>query len=238
MTEVLGIIPARKNSKSIKNKNIKLLGGRPLVQYTFDAARSSKRLTRILLTTDSPEIARLGKRAGIEVPFLRPGKFAKDSSAAKEYVAHCLEYLEKKEKYFPEIVVILQPTTPFRRVDDIDACIDKLLRSRADSIVSVTAIPAKYSPEWQLTIDKEGRLRTFTGVAWSRVKPNRQQLISTYVRNGAVYAFRRNAFVKTHSLYGNKVLAHVMPEENSVNIDYMEDWCKAEDMLERYRRRK
>ncbi len=231
MSEVLGIIPARKNSKGIKDKNIRLLGGRPLIQYTFDTARLSKRLTRILLTTDSPEIAHLGIKSGIEVPFLRPKKFAKDSSTAGEYITHCLGYLEREEKYLPEIIVLLQPTTPFRTADDIDICIDKLRHSTADSVVSVTAIPAKYNPEWQLIIGERNRLETFTGAAWNKIKANRQQLASTYVRNGAIYAFRRKSFIKTRSFYGKKVLAHVIPEERSVNIDDMEDWCKAEDVL-------
>lgn len=229
---ILGIIPARKDSKGIKGKNIKPLGGKPLIQYTFEAAKLSRKLTRIVLSTDSHEIADMGNKLGIEVPFIRPHKLALDTSRAAEYIIHCLDYFKKRENYIPDIVVLLQPTTPFRSSKDIDVCITRLLKSNADAVVSVSALPSKYHPAWQLYLDKKSRVFTFTVESWNNLVPNRQMLPTTYIRNGAVYVFKASLFVKTKSIYGKNVLGYIMPEEKSVNIDDMNDWRKAESVLE------
>ncbi|MBF0215777.1 MAG: acylneuraminate cytidylyltransferase family protein [Candidatus Omnitrophica bacterium] len=229
--KVLGIVPARGGSKGIRKKNIRLLGGKPLIGYTFNEAKKSGRLDRIILSTDDMEIADIGRRSGVEVPFMRPKRFARDRSPAREYIAHCLKFLEDGGSYRPGITVILQPTAPFRTNRDIDKCVDMLLCSPVDSVVSVAAIPRQYNPAWQMVVNKDGSIVPFTGIPWDKVAKARQDLGITYVRNGAVYAFRTEVFVKTGSIFGKRTLAYIMPEERSVNIDDMDDWRKAEYMI-------
>lgn len=229
--EVLGLIPARKGSKGIPGKNIKPLFGKPLIGYTFESAVSSALLTRRLLTTDSNEIAEIGREYGIDVPFLRPSELAGDNSSAFEYIEHCLRFLEVNEGYCPELVVLLQPTCPFRNGQDIDSCISLLKNSDADSVVSVSALPTKFHPNWQFNVSEDGLLHPFSGGGWDELATARQHLDETYTRNGAVYVFRRKIFNTLNNIYGNKVLAYIMPEERSVNIDDKDDWQKAEELM-------
>lgn len=226
--EVLGLIPARGGSKGIPGKNIKLLAGKPLITYTFESAAASLRLSRRILTTDSADIAEFGRQHGIEVPFLRPAELAGDNSAASGYIRHCLHFLWESERYLPNLVVLLQPTCPLRTSVDIDACVDMLAGSDADSVVSVAALPTKYHPNWQFTVASDGLLHSFSGGAWESLATARQHLAPTYTRNGAVYVFRSEIFDGMNDIYGHKVRAYVMPEERSVNIDDMDDWRKAE----------
>ncbi len=231
MVEVLGIIPARGGSKGIPGKNINLLNGQPLISYTFQSAIESHILSRRILTTDSNDIAEVGRKCGVEVPFMRPAELAGDHSSAYDYIRHCLNYLETSEGYIPELVVLLQPTCPFRNSKDIDECVELLLNSDADSVVSVAALPTKYHPNWQFTVSPDGVLNQFTAESWEKLATARQHLDSTYTRNGAVYAFRTEMFNKTNNIYGQRVLAYIMPEERSVNIDDMDDWAKAEAVI-------
>ena len=226
--EILGLIPARGGSKGIKGKNIKPLGGRPLIEYTFDAALESKLLSRVILSTDSEEIAEIGKRCGIEVPFLRPADISTDESPAYSYIQHCLDFLKNNEAYEPGFIVILQPTTPFRHASDIDLCVTLLLQGGYDSVVSVAELPNKYHPDWYQVIGPDGLLRPYAQRSWEQVAPRRQELTPSYIRNGAVYAFRQETFLKTRNIYGTTVTPYIMPTERSINIDDMSDWQRAE----------
>ena len=225
---VLGLIPARGGSKGIKGKNIKSLGGKPLIEYTFDAALESKRLSRIILSTDSAEIAEIGKRRGIGVPFIRPSDISSDESPARSYVQHCLDFLRDNENYKPDVIVILQPTTPFRNASDIDLCVNLLLQCECDSVISVAEQPSKYHPNWYLVVSPDGLLRPYSLRSWEQVVPRRQDLLPIYIRNGAVYVFWHKTFLKTKNIYGTKVIPYIMPPERSINIDDMGDWQRAE----------
>ncbi|MGD2170705.1 MAG: acylneuraminate cytidylyltransferase family protein [Gammaproteobacteria bacterium] len=229
--EILGIIPARGGSKGVPGKNIKRLGGFPLIVYTFEAVAASQYLTRTVLTTDREEIAELGRQYSIEVPFIRPAALSGDHAAAVGYIEHCLDFLQTNQDYIPDIIVLLQPTSPFREAGDIDHCVEMLRSSDADSIVSVTQLPVKYHPDWQFVVSQEGYLRPFTEIDWDSIIPSRQKLESTYIRNGAIYAFRYESFQRAKNIFGCKVLAYVMPPERSVNIDDMDDWAQAESCL-------
>lgn len=233
--DILGLIPARAGSKGIPGKNIRHLGGKPLIAYTFAAARGSRLLTRVVLSTDSPAIARMGREEGIEVPFLRPKRLAGDKSPASDYIRHCLEFLQKKEGRMPDLVVLLQPTAPLRNAADIDACVELMLRRKAGAVVSVGQAPAHFHPAWQFVMDGQWRLVPWGG-SWTKVGRRRQDLAPTWVRNGAVYVFGARRFMATGSLYCRPVLAYPMANERSANIDDPEDWAKAEVMLRKCRR--
>ena len=142
--KIVGVIPARSGSKGIPNKNIKPLAGRPLIYYTIQAGLESRLLNRLLVSTDSPEIEDIAKGYGAEVPFLRPAELAQDDTPRLPVVQHAARYLEKTEGYKPDIMVTLQPTSPLRRAEHIDAAIDMLISTKADRVLSVCE--AEHSP--------------------------------------------------------------------------------------------
>lgn len=224
--KILGLIPARGGSKGIPGKNVRLLGGKPLIAHTVDAALGSRHLDRIILSTDSPAV--MSVCAGVDIPFRRPSSLASDDATTSSVISHLIDWLQEEQEPLPEIVVLLQPTAPLRTADDIDQCLDRLLESGSESIVSVSETPRHHHPAWQLCIGPSGTLATCDGTPLSQVVPRRQLLSPTYLRNGAIYAFRTSLFMRTGSFYSEHTLGYVMPPGRSVNIDTMDDWHVAE----------
>ena len=144
--EILGVIPARGGSKGIRRKNLALLGGRPLIAHTCDAARGSRALARVIVSTDDDEIAAEALRLGVEVPFLRPRTLAGDDTPMIDVLVDLLSTLAGRESYRPDAVALLQPTSPFRRAAHVDAAVDVFRASGADSVVSVVSVPHQFTP--------------------------------------------------------------------------------------------
>lgn len=223
--KILGIIPARGGSKGVPRKNIRLLGGRPLLAYTADAALGAKRLSRVVLSTDDEEIAHIGALLGLEVPFLRPADLAADSTPTLPVIEYTLNRLsENGESY--DAVCLLQPTNPLRRATDIDNCIEVFCETGADSVVSVLRVPAEHDPEWVYRRNSDGFLTLASGRA--APPPRRQDLPEAFHRDGSVYITRTNVVLDEKSLYGSRIRAYEMLREFSLNIDTWEDWKKAE----------
>ena len=234
MTNILAIIPARKGSKGIPNKNFKILSGNPLIFYTLKQAKKSKLITRTVVSTDSLQIKKIALDNLTEVPFLRPKSISGDTSASLDYIKHCISYFKNKENYIPDIVVLLQPTSPLRTSFDIDICIQKLIDGNYDSVVSVTRSSNKFNPDWQFKIDKTGLIKPFYKTStWSNIKVRRQRLSNSYVRNGAIYVFNLNNINKFKNIYGKKVLSYIMPQNRSINLDTMDDWKLIESYFKR-----
>ena len=221
---VLGVIPARGGSKGIPRKNITPLLGRPLLGYTADAALASRRITRALLSTDDPEIAEVGRQCGLDVPFLRPIDLAQDHTPTLPVVKHAVEWVEQEGDGY-DAICLLQPTSPLRRTSDIDSAIEMLERSDADSVVSVSPIPHRYNPHWAYVEQQDGALRLSTGE--EEPIPRRQDLPRAFYRDGSIYVVRRDVLMQRNSLYGTKVLGHVVDESRSVNIDDSADLERA-----------
>lgn len=224
--KTLGLIPARGGSKGVSGKNIKLLGGRPLIAYTVDAALASRRLDRVVLTTDDENIAAVGRSLGVDVPFIRPPHLATDDAPTLPVVQHALTELEGSGDNY-DAVCVLQPTNPFRATGLVDNCVALLARSSADSVVTVRRTPAEFSPHWAYEMQSDGRLVPL--LAESEVAPRRQSLPPTYHRDGSVYV-TRVAAVNAGSLYGAKSLAWVV-DSPTVNIDEPADWKEAERFI-------
>jgi len=221
----LGVIPARGGSKGIPRKNIKLLAGKPLLQYTAEAALAAKRLSKVILSTEDQEIAEVGRQCGLEVPFLRPPDLARDDTPTLPVLQHAVRALEDQgERY--DAICLLQPTNPFRRAEEIDACIQLLEESKADSVITVLPVPHVYNPHWVYFQQDEGFLRLSTGEA-SPI-PRRQSLPRAFHREGSVYVTKRGVLLDGNSLYGEKVAGHVMDASRSVNLDTLADWAEAE----------
>ena len=227
--KILGLIPARSGSKGIPNKNIKLLGNKPLLQYTSEIALQSKFLSKIVLSSDSEHIMQVGKNLGIEAPFKRPLDLAKDKSPTLPVILHVLEFFEKKGEYF-DAVCLLQVTSPFRSIDFLDKAIKKFKKSKTDSLVSVLEVPHEYNPHWTYTLDINDNLQISTGE--SEIISRRQDLPKAFIRDGSIYITKTSVLKEQKSIYGKSIAYIVSSKENYVNIDTMDDWKKAEKMIE------
>lgn len=229
MMRVLGLIPARGGSKGVPRKNLKSLGGRPLLFYTARAALASQRLARTILSTDDPEIAALGREYGIEVPFLRPAELARDDSPTLPVAQHALRWMEEREGEAFDALCLLQPTNPLRRAKEIDECIALLEQSGADAVATVLPVPPEHNPHWVYFREPDGTLRLSTGEA--APIPRRQALPPAFHREGSVYVVRRDVLLERNSFYGDRFIGYEVSAERSVNIDTIEDWQRAEAIL-------
>jgi N-acylneuraminate cytidylyltransferase len=227
MSGVLGVIPARGGSKGIPGKNVRMLGGKPLLGYAADAAHDSGVIDRLILTTDSEEIAEIGRAVGIEVPFIRPPELAEDDTPMLATLEHAVGRVER-EGWQPELVVLLQPTAPLRRGEHIAEAVRILRGTACSSVVSVVAIPAHYSPQYAMRIDA-GRLVSFLPEGGRVVR--RQDADPAFSRDGTVYAMRRDILMEEHDIYGDDCRPLVIPVAESLNLDTQDDWQAAEQRL-------
>lgn len=223
---VLGLVPARGGSKGIPRKNIRPLCGRPLLVYTAEAARASRRLDRVVLSTEDEEIAAIGREAGLEVPFLRPPELATDDTAAIAPVLHALDWLATREGYRPDALMLLQPPSPLRRAKDIDEAISLLEREAADGVTSVC--PPDYHPYW-MKIVRDGFLVPF--MAEGAQYHSRQQLPPVLRTNGAIYLARVDPLRERCGFELERTVPYLMRREDSINIDDEFDWWVAEQLV-------
>lgn len=212
---VLGIIPARGGSKSIPKKNIALLCGKPLIAWTVEAALRSSALSRVIVSTDDKEIAELVRQWGAEVPFLRPDELARDHTPVVEPVLHTVRWLDEHEGYCPDYVMVLQPTSPLRTAQDIEAAVQLAWERQADGVVSVC--PVYYHPYWTKSVTEDGRLTDF--LALDRTYTRRQDLPPAHALNGAIYLISRKVLLERQTFYTDRTYAYVMPLERSLDID-------------------
>ena len=226
--KVLGIVTARGGSKGVPRKNVRLLAGKPLIQYTAEAARAAKLLTKTSLTTDDKEIAEVGRQCGLEVPFLRPPELARDDTPTLPVLQHAVRFFEDQGEFF-DAICLLQPTNPMRQSSDIDACVALLEKTGVDSVVTVLPVPAEYNPHWVYFRNDDGTFRLSTGE--KTPIPRRQLLPPAFHREGSVYVMRRAVLMLKNSLFGDTLAGQLMDPARSVNIDTMEDWAEAEKLL-------
>ncbi len=225
---ILGLIPARGGSKGIPRKNIKLLAGKPLIQYTIDVALQVKQLTKVMVSTDDPEIAEISKSLGAEVPGLRPQELATDESPTVDTVAYTLKLYQDRGEPF-DAVCLLQPTCPDRNNKTLKEAIKKFTNSSADSLISVSKVPDHYNPYWVFLPNKDQEyLSLATG--GHDIIPRRQDLPIAFYRNGCIYLTRSKVILKQKSLYGKKIGYYNMPDK-LINLDNLEDWIMAESMI-------
>ncbi|OFW38320.1 MAG: hypothetical protein A3J29_15675 [Acidobacteria bacterium RIFCSPLOWO2_12_FULL_67_14b] len=232
--KVLGIVTARGGSKGIPGKNLKLLAGKPLLAYTIEAARTSGVLDRLILSTEDQAIADAARSMWCDVPFLRPAELAQDDTPHLPVIQHAVRWMDTRAGYRPDAVMILQPTSPLRLAADIAAAAALLDESGADSVLSVSAVPAHSHPMRTLRIDASGRAVLFATGEPVRNRINRRQdLPEAWAMNGAIYACRTPVlFAPEPSLYGDHVVAYKMPADRSISIDDMDDWAAAERALQ------
>lgn len=224
--KILGVIPARGGSKGVPNKNITDICGKPLLAYTAEAALTAKSLDRVVLSTDSQEIAAVGGDFGLEVPFLRSEELARDDTPTIDVLIDLLNKLDPECKY--QAVCLLQPTSPLRTSKIIDSACDMFIEEEADTLLSVLPIPAHHHPDWAL-VEKDGVVKWHSGC--SQPISRRQLLSPAYHREGSIYVSRAPLIRDHHTLYGEKIsLLEIDPDE-SVNIDSMADLQRARQLI-------
>jgi N-acylneuraminate cytidylyltransferase len=222
--DVLGLVLARAGSKSVPRKNVYPLLGKPLIGYTLEAARTARSITRLIVTTDDPEIAAIALRFGAEVPFLRPAELAQDETTDYPVVRHALDSLEGKDGYRPDVIVQLRPTSPLRTSRHIDEAV-ALLRARpdADSVRGVCRPQQNPHKMWRMSADGVLHpLLEVPGVAEPFNAP-RQTLPVVWWQNGYVDAFWRRTVLEQRSLTGARVLGYVIEEPEYVDVDSLHD---------------
>jgi N-acylneuraminate cytidylyltransferase/CMP-N,N'-diacetyllegionaminic acid synthase len=213
--KILAIIPARGGSKGVPRKNVCLLAGKPLIAWTIEAAKQSDLLDRIVLSTDAEYITEVAQTYGINVPFLRPVELAQEDTPGIAPVLHAVSWLEQNESYYPDYVLVLQPTSPFRTSSDIDAAIRLAQQNQADGVVSV--VPVHQHPYWTKCISDDGRLVDFLPL--EKDYPRRQDLPPVYALNGAIYLVKREVLLEQQTYYTERTFAYIMPPERSLDID-------------------
>lgn len=226
MGNILAIIPARGGSKGVPKKNIKAINGEPLIAYTIKEAKKSKYIERVIVSTEDEEISRISLEYGGEVPYLRPKELAEDHTPGIDPVIHCIEWLRENENYIPEYVCLLQCTSPLRKIQIIDAAIEKIISSGTDSLVSVCE--SEVSPYWMKRIEND-RLKDF--LEETKVYTRRQDIPAVYRLNGAIYIAKTESLLKNRGWYTDSTLPFVMDKISSVDIDDMIDFRFAEFLM-------
>jgi CMP-N-acetylneuraminic acid synthetase len=212
---VTAIVPARAGSKGIPGKNLVDVAGKPLIAWTLIAARKAPSVDRVIVSTDSGEIASVAKEHGAEVPFLRPPELARDETPGLLPVLHALDWMEEHEGRPPEWTLVLQATSPLRTAGDIEAAVSIAREKKARAVVSVT--PAAHHPYLLKTVGPSGRLEDF--LPGKRRVAGRQELPPVHSLNGAIYLARSDFLREKKTWYSEDTYAYVMPAERSLDVD-------------------
>ena len=228
---VIGIIPARGGSKGIPRKNIRLLGGKPVIHYTIESAKKSQLLTDIFVSTDDLEIVEVAESAGIKVPFLRPPNLALDNSPSIDTIIHVLDEYDKIGKHY-DAICLLQPTSPFRELGFIDKCIEKFEMHDANSLISVLQVPHQFNPHWIFEENESGSLRISTGE--NHIITRRQELPRAYYRDGSVYLTKVETIRNEKKLLFGNIQFLESDERFYCNLDTMDDWYLAEKRIHEF----
>lgn len=224
---VLGLITARGGSKGLPGKNIRLLCGKPLIEWSISAAKAASCVDRIVVSTDDAAIADVARRAGAEVPFERPSELATDSASSVDVVIHAIDTLAKTDLAF-DIVVLLEPTSPLRNSFDIDEAVQRLIQTGAGAVVSVCRAVSTH-PAFMFSLDEKGRLRPYlernpTGL-------RRQDIDPIFFLDGTLYASRIDVLKTKRSFYHEDTVAFEVPKWKSLEIDDSDDFIMVEALM-------
>ncbi|MBX4211221.1 MAG: acylneuraminate cytidylyltransferase family protein [Candidatus Yanofskybacteria bacterium] len=230
---IVAVIPARGGSKTIPLKNLKVFAGKPLIAWSILAAKKSKHISRVIVSTDHPEIAKVAKKYGAEVPFLRPAQFAAHTAGIEPVLKHTYEWLLENENYKADALILLMPTTPTRQSFHIDDAVKIFKKTKADSVLGVNETPANHTPYWTLTRSPSGKVVLWGNIPLKKILTRRQDFPQKcYARNDLVYVFKpKNLYDKQRSnIYGNKVELYEVsdPAIYEMDINTPDEWAEAE----------
>jgi CMP-N,N'-diacetyllegionaminic acid synthase len=226
--KILALIPARGGSKGIPGKNIKLLGGKPLIAHAAQSALGSPAISRLVISTDSEEIAQVARLHHIEVPFIRPQELSLDTTPSIDVMIHALNHFKKIGEEF-DAICLLQATSPFKPKNFVNECIQIFIDSGADSFISVLRVPHEYNPHWTFEKNESGELRIATGE--KELIPRRQELPTAFFRDGSVYITKTDFLLQERKIVGGKIVCKESDPNYYCNLDTPSDWDKAEKMV-------
>lgn len=219
---IIAIIPARGGSKSLPHKNIRLLNGKPLIYYTIATAKKSKYLQRLLVSTEDNQIAEIAQKYGAEV-IERPAELATDTAPTEPVMEQVVATLEREEDYKPDIIVLLQATSPLRNSKHIKEALDKFLKNDYDSLLSVCP---SHAFVWRVGENGVNAINYDF-----RNRPRRQDMKPEYRENGAIYITKHKILTREHNRLGGKIGLYVMSEEDSLEIDSEFDFWLCEQAI-------
>lgn len=217
---VMAVVTARGGSKGLPNKNVLDFCGKPLIAWSIDAAKNSKHVDRVVVSTEDDNIAKVARAYGADVPFMRPDELATDEAVTLDVLKHLVSKIQDYD-----LIVLLQPTSPLRIAQDIDTAIELCASNAMTSIVSVCE--ADKSPFWMYYLSGEGEMENVL-TANQASSTRRQDLPQAYALNGAVYVISKDALQAGEALVSKNTLAFRMPKSRSVDIDSKEDFVVAE----------
>ena len=218
---VLAIIPARGGSKGLPGKNIKLLAGKPLIGWTIEEAKKSKYIDRVILSSEDDKIISIAKEFNCDVPFKRPPGLAEDNSTSSEVVIHILKEINISYDYF----LLLQPTSPLRKSEQIDEAIELCYNSNSSSCVSVVEVPKPL--EWMYYLNSANNLSHISNNEIER----RQDAKKIFALNGSIYIVKTNDFMETNKFLTKRTVGYIMDKVSSIDIDDINDFNIAEYLL-------
>ena len=216
--ETLVIIPARGGSKRIPDKNLKKIGGKPLVQLAIECAQKCNRVGEIIVSTDSQKIADVAEKSGIEVPWLRPANLAEDTASTIDVILHALNWAKKEFNNKYKYALLLEPTAPLRRVNFLYDTINLLQQKNCDSVASVSELPHTFNPEEQIIL-KEGNILPYIGGSDLNSRTLRGRQTATYVMNGLVYGMNVESVLNNKSLFGETCIPYITDWDTFLDID-------------------
>ncbi len=223
--KILAVIPARGGSKGLPKKNIKVLGNKPLITWSIKAAKASRLVHKTMVTSDDETIISISKAAGAEIPFVRPDHLASDTASSKDVLIHTIDHYKSQGEQY-DYIVLLQPTSPFRKADDIDKAIELAKSTNADMVVSVKETAS--NPYYVLFEENEkGHLENSKKGHFTR----RQDCPTVYEYNGSIYVIKVSALYRENSLTFEKTVKYIMDDFHSVDIDTQIDFDFAELLL-------
>ena len=228
MKKIIAIIPARGGSKGLPKKNVKEIMGKPLIAWTIEQALASKYLDKIYVSTDNEEIKLISEKYGAEVPFLRPKVLARDDSPTIDVIMHAINWFEKREEYF-DIIVLLEPTSPLRKEDDIDNAIELFIKNidKADSLVSVGDVHLE-NPYIMKKFEK-GYVKSFIEI--NEEIYQRQQLPKVYFPYGVIYLSKTDALKKYKTFYQERTIPYYIERWQNYEVDDIYDFICAEAII-------
>jgi CMP-N,N'-diacetyllegionaminic acid synthase len=226
LKRTVALIPARGGSKTIKNKNIRIFEGKPLIAWTIECAKAAKGVDRVIVSTDSEQIARISLEYGAEVPFIRPEEISRADTSIEPVMAHAYNWLQSNGEYRADCLLLLFPTNPLRETRHIEDVIELFYSSGSDSVVSVNESPAHYTPYWTMIRNEDGAVTYFNGQDIRTGYTRRQDFPrKCYAKNDLVFAIKpQNLFAQTSSLYGERVEFYITDRIFDGDINTNEDW--------------
>lgn len=227
---MIAIIPARGGSKGLPGKNIKELCGKPLIAYTIEAALGAEEIDRVIVSTDSMEIAEIAEKYGAEVPFMRPAELANDTASAVDVYLHAVSFVEQQTGIVMDKFMVLLPTAPLRKAEHIKEALGLFRASKANTLVSMKEADTPIS--WYFEKDEIGRVHNAELGKYNAIA-NRQCNQKYYIPNGAIYILDTKLLRSKRTYYDDNTFAYIMSAEESVDIDYEFEFEMAEYLMKR-----